>query len=299
MINPTTAGASPAGGTITFRLYGPTATIDGLRDSERGRTSCSPRLRSPSRVTRRARSSTSRRAFIVNAPGFYHWIATYSGNLPNTNGDAGQCGDANETVQVLQIPTNIKTKQSWFPNDTATISAQSGNLGPTGQSSSPCTAQTTAPAPCCTPIRSRSPVDLPRGGRTSNTSVSAVVTDYADEANSVKPGAGRCTRGRSCTPRTWLTRRTPASRARAAPSTSRSHTPTTTGRAPTCLASETIDLVREAPTSSGPLFHSDRVDAQPSTRNVVRASTTRLFRLWCQTVSSQSAPPAVHTAAPW
>jgi hypothetical protein len=35
-------------------------------------------------------------------------------------------------VTVEQIGTDIKTKQSWYPNDTATISAESGNLGSGG-----------------------------------------------------------------------------------------------------------------------------------------------------------------------
>ena len=37
-----------------------------------------------------------------------------------------------EKVTVRQIPTEIKTRQSWFPNDTATISATTGNLGAGG-----------------------------------------------------------------------------------------------------------------------------------------------------------------------
>jgi hypothetical protein len=31
-------------------------------------------------------------------------------------------------VTVEQIGTDIKTKQSWYPNDTVTISAEAGNL---------------------------------------------------------------------------------------------------------------------------------------------------------------------------
>ena len=132
IINPTTAGG-PAGGTITFKLYGPTATSTAVCvDSGTGMNLVF--TSTPVTVLGNKASPLfyESPAFTVNAPGFYHWVATYSGNLPNTIGDAGQCGDANETVQVLQIPTAIKTKQSWFPNDTATISATSGNLGAGG-----------------------------------------------------------------------------------------------------------------------------------------------------------------------
>jgi hypothetical protein len=190
VINPTTAGAA-AGGTITFRLYGPTATSTAVCvDSGTGMNlvfTSTPVTVSGDKASPLFYESP---AFTVNAPGFYHWVATYSGNLPNTNGDAGQCGDANETVQVLQIPTNIKTKQSWFPNDTATISAQSGNLGANGSvvftlySTDDCTG-----AVLYTETKSITGGSPSEEVSTNNTSVSsAVVTDYADAANSVKPG---------------------------------------------------------------------------------------------------------------
>ena len=37
-----------------------------------------------------------------------------------------------EDVVVRQIPTHIKTKQSWYPNDTATITSTIGNLAAGG-----------------------------------------------------------------------------------------------------------------------------------------------------------------------
>jgi hypothetical protein len=39
--------------------------------------------------------------------------------LPVT--DNAACDDPNEDVTVQQIPTDIKSKQSWYPNDTATV----------------------------------------------------------------------------------------------------------------------------------------------------------------------------------
>ena len=69
--------------------------------------------------------------FIPTAPGEYVFVASYTGDTPNTLGiSATACASqpAAEKVTVQQIPTDIKTRQSWFPNDTATVSATSGNL---------------------------------------------------------------------------------------------------------------------------------------------------------------------------
>jgi hypothetical protein len=133
-------------------------------------------------------------SFTPDAPGTYHWKAQYTpaAGDPNNLGSThnGSCNDSDETVVVQQIPTNIKTKQSWFPNDTATVSAQSGNLGAGGSvvftlySTDDCTGSVlyteTKTITGGTPSQEVS---------TNNTSVStAVVTDYADAANSVKPG---------------------------------------------------------------------------------------------------------------
>ena len=190
VINPTTAGAA-AGGTITFRLYGPTATAtppDGFCVAANLVFTSNPVTVSGDRASPLFYESSP--AFTVTIPGYYHWIATYSGNLPNTNGDAGLCGDANETVQVLQIPTNIKTKQSWFPNDTATVSATTGNLGAGGS-----VVFTLYSTDDCTGAVLYTETESITGGTpsqevgTSNTTV-AISTDYADVANSVKPGGG-------------------------------------------------------------------------------------------------------------
>lgn len=73
--------------------------------------------------------------FTPSAPGEYVFVASYDGDDPNTLGVAAiACASqpSNERVVVRQIPTEIKTKQSWIPNDTATISATSGNLAAGG-----------------------------------------------------------------------------------------------------------------------------------------------------------------------
>jgi hypothetical protein len=47
---------------------------------------------------------------------------------------AGTCQGApsSEKVTVQQISTGVKTKQSWTPNDTVTVTSASGNLGANG-----------------------------------------------------------------------------------------------------------------------------------------------------------------------
>src|SRR5262249_17463996 len=49
-------------------------------------------------------------SFTPNAPGTYHWVASYSGDSPNTLPAAGGCGDANETSEV--VDANTKTAPS-------------------------------------------------------------------------------------------------------------------------------------------------------------------------------------------
>jgi hypothetical protein len=111
----------PANGTISFTAFGPdncttvahsgTITVSGDNAAYGG----------PGSVTE----------FTPTSPGTYTYVASYSGDSPNTLGvPATACPDptGTETVVVRQIDTDIRTKQSWFPNDTAEISADAGNL---------------------------------------------------------------------------------------------------------------------------------------------------------------------------
>jgi len=72
--------------------------------------------------------------FTPLEPGDYHWKAEYSGDPAdtplNTLGTShnGGCNESGEDVTVRQIPTAIATDQFWYPNDTATVTAQTGNL---------------------------------------------------------------------------------------------------------------------------------------------------------------------------
>jgi hypothetical protein len=121
-INPATLGGD-ATGTITFTLYKDNAcTVLATGTGS-----------NPQTVSVQGNGTYGPVSFTPDAPGTYHWVASYGGDMPNTLvSDASACLDENEDVVVRQIPTEIKTKQSWRPNDTATVSSTSGNLGAGG-----------------------------------------------------------------------------------------------------------------------------------------------------------------------
>ena len=119
--------AAAAGGGIVFTLYGPSDTACGdlaftsssfavSGDDDYGPASYTPTL--------------------AQGPGTYHWKAVYtvaSGDVNNIGSTHNaNCDDTNEDVTLEQIPTSVKTKQSWVPNDTATITADTGNLAASG-----------------------------------------------------------------------------------------------------------------------------------------------------------------------
>jgi hypothetical protein len=121
-INAATLGGD-ADGTITFTLYKADCT-----------TLATGTGTNPQTVSVTGNGTYGPVSFTPNAPGTYHWVASYDGDLPNTlsathNTD---CQTAAESVVVRQIPTTIKSKQSWYPNDTATVAATTGNLGAGG-----------------------------------------------------------------------------------------------------------------------------------------------------------------------
>jgi len=112
---------APAGGKITFTLL---------------KADCSTLATgtgsNPQDVTVSGNATYGPVSFTPDAPGTYHWKAQYipavgdSNNIGSTHNAA--CDDTDETVIVRTIPTEIKTRQSWFPNDTATIASTIGNL---------------------------------------------------------------------------------------------------------------------------------------------------------------------------
>ncbi len=117
-INPTTPGAK-AGGTITFTLVKNDCT-----------TLATGTGTNPQSVPVNGDGTYGPVSFTPDAPGTYHWKATYTpatgdpNNLSSTfNGD---CSDANEKVVVTSVASSMKSGQSFIPNDSATVSAPAG-----------------------------------------------------------------------------------------------------------------------------------------------------------------------------
>jgi hypothetical protein len=121
-INPTTPGGK-AQGKITFTLY-----KENCKEQATG-TGTNPQTVNVSGDSPPDYGPVS---FTPDAPGTYHWVATYSGDLPNTTASSAEandatCGkDANEDVTVEQVPTTTTTRQFVFPQDKAKIGASSG-----------------------------------------------------------------------------------------------------------------------------------------------------------------------------
>jgi hypothetical protein len=121
VINPTTAGG-PAGGTITFSLYGPSTT------------GCGSLVGTVTPATNVSGDNTYGPVSLTpTAIGTYHWVATYSGDSPNTLGVThnSACTDSAEDVVVGAAPSSLTSAQSFIPNDRVTVSASQGGA-PTG-----------------------------------------------------------------------------------------------------------------------------------------------------------------------
>ncbi len=118
VINLTGAGGAAAGGTITFKLYGPSDTACGAL------VYTSPEVS----VSGNGTYNTPAPQFVPRGEGNYHWVAVYSGSSPNTSGltHNAACTDTAEDVRVRTVPSSMTTAQSWVPNDSATISAPAG-----------------------------------------------------------------------------------------------------------------------------------------------------------------------------
>jgi len=119
VINTTGAHGAAAGGTVTFTLYGP--------------DDCSTVATTSAAVGVSGDGSYSTPApqFLSTAAGDYHWVATYSGSSPNTNGltHNAACSDTAEDVTVNTVETTLSTAQTWVPNDSVTVTAVGGAGG--------------------------------------------------------------------------------------------------------------------------------------------------------------------------
>ncbi|GAA1810488.1 hypothetical protein GCM10009749_19030 [Agromyces neolithicus] len=116
VINLTGTAGPAAGGTITFKLFGPDDCSTLAYTSTTVAVSGDGTYNSPAPQ------------FVPTAPGEYHWVAVYSGNLPNTVGltHNAACTDADEDVVVNTVPSTLSSAQKWVPNDSVTVSAPAG-----------------------------------------------------------------------------------------------------------------------------------------------------------------------------
>jgi hypothetical protein len=117
VINLTGTAGPAAGGTITFKLYGPGDCTTLAYTSAAVTVSGNGTYNSPDPQ------------FVPTVAGDYHWVAVYSGNSPNTLGVThnAACTDVNEDVTVNTVASSMTTAQTWVPNDSATISAPAGS----------------------------------------------------------------------------------------------------------------------------------------------------------------------------
>jgi hypothetical protein len=122
VIHPTTAGGA-AGGSITFTLYGPSATaVCTTAIATRVVPVSGDGFYSASAGDGLASAVGSRTPTSV---GTYYWVASYGGNSPNTLGANSGCGDTGES-SVVTDTSSASSAQTWRPNDTATFHTGSG-----------------------------------------------------------------------------------------------------------------------------------------------------------------------------
>ncbi|WP_404387666.1 hemagglutinin [Humibacillus xanthopallidus] len=127
-----------APGTVTFKLYGPfgpDAVIDENSCIDDGAgANLIAAAGSTVNASVVAGSTTSVEAtatpYEPTAPGTYLWVASYSGNGQNLP-VSGACADANEASIITRAPADIATAQSFYPQDSVTVSASVGGT-PTG-----------------------------------------------------------------------------------------------------------------------------------------------------------------------
>jgi hypothetical protein len=114
------ADGSKADGTITFNVYGPDDA------------NCSGAAAFTGTASVQGDGTYSSGNFTPTLPGTYRWVASYSGDLPNTLSVSGACNDANEASLVIQLNPSISTDQWVYPNDEATITVATGGGDLTG-----------------------------------------------------------------------------------------------------------------------------------------------------------------------
>jgi len=118
VINLTGTGGAAAAGTVTFTLL--KADCSTLATG----TGTNPQ------TVNLLNGSAGPVSFTPDAPGTYHWTASYTPAVGDANNQPtshnSSCSDANESVIVNTVKSTVSTAQSWVPNDSATISAPAG-----------------------------------------------------------------------------------------------------------------------------------------------------------------------------
>jgi hypothetical protein len=121
-INPTVDGAA-ANNSITWKLYAP-----GDCDTGTPLVDTSRLVSGDDTYPTLAQTAVSYALQSSDAIGDYVWVASYPGDSPNTNAAATTgCNDAAETVTVIGTSA-MTSAQDWLPNDTVTITSDSGSL---------------------------------------------------------------------------------------------------------------------------------------------------------------------------
>jgi hypothetical protein len=105
---------NPAGGTITFKLYGPDDAT------------CTGTVAFSSTVNVTGDGQYNSGTFTPTAVGTYRWTADYSGDSPNTLGASSPCNAEGEASLVFSLTPTVKTSQFFYPNDTAHITVAFG-----------------------------------------------------------------------------------------------------------------------------------------------------------------------------
>jgi uncharacterized repeat protein (TIGR01451 family) len=119
-----TGATADAGGTITFSLYGPSASPD-----------CSGSAVYTKTVSVSGNGAYNSGDFTPTTAGSYYWIASYSGDV-NNQPSSGSCGDSGETSTIGKKPTSIGTAATSGTigdavHDVATLSGATANAGGT------------------------------------------------------------------------------------------------------------------------------------------------------------------------
>jgi hypothetical protein len=141
-INAAASTQKKAGGTITFKLYGPASTATCTNPDPNATPPVVGNLVLTSVVTISNSTTTggdgtynasdgvitgNGGSLALTTPGNYWWVASYSGDSPNTSGPvSGACADTGEESQIQKLQPTMDTAQNFVPNDSATVTVASG-----------------------------------------------------------------------------------------------------------------------------------------------------------------------------